>query len=88
MKNAVLPILFTVLLGTPALAEDAEVLVLPAQPYPMPTLEACKQVLEQGRVVKTDANGALHIPFDGFYFVIEVDETEMRCRMYRHITGS
>lgn len=87
MKPMVFPILFTALVGLPALAEDAGVLVLPAQPYPTPKLEVCKQVLEEGRIVKTDASGALHIPFDGFYFVIEVDEKEMRCRMYRHISG-
>lgn len=87
MKEALLPTLFAVLLCMPVRAEEAGILVLPAEPYPTPKLEVCKQVLEQGRVVKTDANGALHIPFDGFYFVIEVDEKEMRCRMYRHIMG-
>lgn len=88
MKIAVLSLLFTAILGLPALTEEAGVLVLPAQPYPLPKMEVCKQVLEQGRIVKTDANGALHIPFDGFYFVIIVDEKELRCRMYRHISGS
>lgn len=91
MKNALLHMLFTALLGLhmqPALADDAETLVVPAILQPMPDLVTCKQVLLQGRVVKIDANGALHIPFDGFWFVIEVDEKEMRCRKYYHKMGS
>lgn len=80
--------MFAALIGFaiyPALSEEAAVLVLPAKPQPTPTMDACKQVLEQGHIIKTDANGALHIPFDGFYFVIQVDEKEMRCQMYRHV---
>jgi hypothetical protein len=88
MQKALLAILFTAYLGfptQPAWSEEAETLVAPGVPQPMPSIANCKQVLEQGRVVKIDANGALHIPFDNFWFVIEVDEKEMRCRMYRHI---
>lgn len=75
------------LTAQPSLSQDS-VLVLKAQEYPAPTLDQCKTALEAGKVIKTDADGALHVPFDGFYFVIEVDEKEMRCRMYRHIMGN
>jgi hypothetical protein len=88
MTKPVLSLLLTALFGLqlhPSWADEAKILVAPAKSQPMPSLQVCKQVLEQGRVVKIDANGALHIPFDNFWFVIEVDEKEMRCRYYRHM---
>ncbi len=61
------------------------VLILKAVEQPTPKMEDCKEALERGTSVKTDSTGALHIPFGGFYFLIQVDEKEMRCSMYRHV---
>lgn len=82
-----LALLMVAMTMQPALAQEADdnALVAQAIPYPAPGLIECGKALEQGNILKTDATGALHIAIAGYYFVISVDEKEMRCRMYGHV---
>mgnify|MGYP000529377640 CR=1 FL=1 len=88
MNRILTALVFAVTLQ-PAFAQETpeNMIVLPGREAPKPSMEGCKLALERGNIIKTDETGALHIPFEGYYFVIKVDETELVCRMYRHVFG-
>lgn len=77
------------LAAQPALSQEADgsALVLEGREV-TPAMDACQAALELGQILKTDAAGAYHISLQDLYFVISVDETQMTCRMYRHVFRS
>ena len=74
----------------------AAIIALPssvqATPFPVeaagnpvePTLAQCREALEQGRILRADADGSLLIFYGSTLFTIVIDETSLRCKASRH----